>query len=163
MVIIQQDILTERLAYLGGQTAMGGQSERKEGTETLIRSPVYWFVSVLLCLLENVWLQACRLSLAVFSVLHPLSPSPSKIKAPLGRWRAKTGEGISGVCTWKEAPLLVCNDPWNSFISNKQIGVFRANLWFCLCSFIQWLVFKLLKFTQKTCRCNNNCRGLKIN
>lgn len=54
MVIIQQDILTERLAYLGGQTGMGGQSERKEGTETLIRSPVYWFVSVLFCLLENV-------------------------------------------------------------------------------------------------------------
>lgn len=72
MVIIQQDILTGRLAYLGGQTAMGGQSERKEGTETLIRSPVYWFVSVLLCLLENVWLQACRLPHAVFSVSHHL-------------------------------------------------------------------------------------------
>lgn len=114
MVIIQQDILTERLAYLGGQTAMGGQSERKEGTETLIRSPMYWFVSVLLCLLENVWLQACRLSLAVFSVLHALSPSLCKVEAPSGRWRAKTGEGkrwISGVCTWEEAPLLVCNDP----------------------------------------------------
>lgn len=55
MVIIQQDILTQRLAYLGGQTGKGGQSERKERTQLLIRNTVCWFVFLFIfMLIENV-------------------------------------------------------------------------------------------------------------
>lgn len=147
MVIIQQDILTERLAYLGGQTGMGGQFERKEGTWTLIRSPVYWFVSVLLCLLENVSLQACRLCLFFPSSTHSHHLRAKERKAPLGRWRVKLGRAntgsVSEVHTQEEAPFLCCLSLQWSINAAKTRGVLKVKQ-NSISLLIYWLLFKLV-------------------
>lgn len=90
---------------------MGGQSERKEGTETLIRSSVYWFVSVLLCLLKKMsgYRHVGCLSLSFLSSTHS-HHLRARERSPFGKMESKSGKGkhwFSEVHTQEDEALLV--------------------------------------------------------